>query len=100
MDYKLSAGSSIICKKQLFSYVIMEKGVGNGDKVCSMRQVNQSIVEVLVNAAVARYITMVDPYVLGQLNGNSIAIIMLDLADLHIADDDVTLTIDGQANAG
>lgn len=42
---------------------------------------------------------MINPDVLGELDGDGVAVVSLDFADLHVADDDVLLAQDCEANA-
>lgn len=80
------------------THVVMHVCVGDGDKVGSMRQVHQTIVKVLVYVAVARQVAVVNPDVGGQLDSDGITVVGLNLADLHVAHNDVFLAIDGKAN--
>jgi hypothetical protein len=43
---------------------------------------------------------MVNPDVSGLLDRDGIAVIRLNLGDLHVADNDVLLSIDSQTNTG
>ena len=78
----------------------MEVGVRDGDPVSSMRQIDQAIVEILVIASNSREITMVNPDISGLLDGNRVTVVGFNLGDLHVADNHVLLSVDGQTNAG
>lgn len=65
-----------------------------------MREVNKTIIEVLVARSSSRKITVVDPDIGRLLDRNGITVVGLDLGNLHVANDDVLLSIDGEANAG
>lgn len=82
------------------TYMVMEVGVRDGHPVSSMREVNKTIIEVLVARSSSRKITVVDPDIGRLLDRNGITVVGLDLGNLHVANDDVLLSIDGEANAG
>lgn len=81
------------------TYVVMEVGVRDGHPVSSMREVNKTIIEVLVARPSSRKITVVDPDISRLLNGDGVTVVSLDLGNLHVANDDVLLPIDGEADA-
>jgi hypothetical protein len=78
----------------------MEVGIRDGDPVSSVGQIDQTIIEVLVVASNSREITMVNPDISGLLDGNCVTVVSFNLGDLHVADNDVLLSVDGQTNAG
>lgn len=80
--------------------MIMEISVGNGHIVGSMRQVDKSIVLILVHVSVSREIDVVYPDIGRFLNGNTIPIFSQYLADLQVSDNDVLLSVDCEADAG
>lgn len=82
------------------THVVMEVGIRDGDPVSSMRQIDQAIVEVLVITSNSREITVVNPDIGRLLNGNRVTVVSFNLGDLHVADNDVLLSVDGQTNAG
>lgn len=63
-----------------------------------MCHINQAVIVILVVVQVAGQVNVVDPDILGRLNGDRIAIVSKDLADLQVPHNDVGLPIDGQAN--
>lgn len=79
--------------------MVVEVGVRDGHPVRRMRQVHQPVVEVLVPVPRRREVAVVDPDVLGELDRDGIAVVGLDLGDLHVAHDDVLLSEDGEADA-
>ena len=82
------------------TYMVMEIGERDGHPVSSMREVNKTIIEVLVARSSSRKITVVDPDIGRLLDRNGITVVGLDLGNLHVANDDVLLSIDGEADAG
>jgi hypothetical protein len=79
--------------------VVMEVVVRNGHKVGGVGQVNQAVVLVLVALPGGGQVAVVDPDVLGEVDGDGITPGGLDLADGHVTDDDVLLAEEGQADA-
>lgn len=82
------------------TYMVMEVSVRDGHPISSMREVNKTIIEVLVASSSSRKITVIDPDIGRLLNSDGITVVGLDLRNLHVANDDVLLAIDGEANAG
>jgi hypothetical protein len=64
-----------------------------------VREVGETIVEVLAAVEVRGEITVVDPDVLGFLDANGIALALGDLADGQVLNDDVLGLLDEQARA-
>lgn len=81
------------------TYMVMEVGVRDGHPVSSMREVNKTIIEVLVARSSSRKITVVDPDIGRLLDRDGITVVSLNLGNLHVANDDVLLAIDGEADA-
>jgi hypothetical protein len=79
--------------------VVMEVVVRNGHEVGGVGQVDQTIVLVLVALPGGGQVAVVDPDVLGEVDGDGVTPGGLDLADGHVADDDVLLAEEGQADA-
>ncbi|KAH8640002.1 putative pectate lyase B [Alternaria alternata] len=71
--------------------MVVEVSVGDGDKVRSMRKVDQAVIGVLAHRLITGVIAMVDPYIRRKLNGSAIAVCSRHFADLHIAHDDIFL---------
>lgn len=63
-----------------------------------MSHIDQAVIVILVVVQVAGQVNVVDPDILGRLNGDGIAVISEDLADLQVAHNDVGLPINGQTN--
>lgn len=80
--------------------VVVELGVGDGDKSGGMGDVEEAVVEVLARAHVGGEIAVVDPDLGGLLDTDGIAVGSLDLAELHVSDDDIGHLVDIQADAG
>lgn len=64
-----------------------------------MSHIDQAVIVVLVVVQVAGQVNVVDPDVLGRLNGDSITVVSEDLADLQVPHNDVGLPVDGQTDA-
>lgn len=80
--------------------VVMEIGMRDRDPVSSVGKISEAIVEILVHVSSgSRQVAVVDPHILGQLDSDRVSIVSLDLADLHVPDNDVLLSEDGKANA-
>jgi len=62
-------------------------------------EVGKTIVVVLAVAKVRRKITVVDPDVLRLLHGDSVAAILVDLAEAQVLDDDVLGLLDQETSA-
>lgn len=63
-----------------------------------MCHINQAIIVILVVVQVAGQVNVVNPDILGRLNGDRIAVVSKDLADLQVPHNDVGLPINGQTN--
>ena len=64
-----------------------------------MREVGKTIVVVLAMRKIRRKIAVVDPDVLGLLDGDSVTTILVDLAEAHVLDDDVLGSLDEETGA-
>lgn len=82
------------------AYVVVEVGVRDGDEVCCVRQIDQTVVCVFADCLVAGEVAVVDPDVGWQLDGDGVAVVREDLGDLHVPDDHILLAIDREADAG
>jgi hypothetical protein len=78
--------------------VVVDVAVGDGDPVRGVGDVNEAVVVVLAVVQVRRDVDVVDPDVLGGLDGDGVTIVGQDLGDLHVADNDVGLAVDGQTD--
>lgn len=74
--------------------VVVDIGVGNGDVVRSMGDVNEAIVVVLVVVTVGRDIDVIDPDVRGVLDSNGITVLCENLLDKNVTDDNILLLLD------
>lgn len=63
-----------------------------------MSHINQAIIVILVVVQVAGQVDVVNPDILGRLNGDRIAVVSEDLADLQVPHNDVGLPINGKTN--
>lgn len=63
-----------------------------------MCHINQAIIVILVVVQVAGQVNVVNPDIFGRLNGDRIAVVSKDLADLQVPHNDVGLPVDGQTN--
>lgn len=80
--------------------VVVDLGVGDGDKSGGMGDVEKSVVEVLARAHVGGEIAVVDPDLGGFLDTDGIAVGGLDLAELHVSDNDIGDLVDVQSDSG
>lgn len=78
----------------------MKVDVGHGDKVSTMRDVQQTIQVIFACVEVALEIAVVDPDVGGGVDADGVAVAGQDARDLHVADDDVLGLTDVEADAG
>ena len=69
--------------------MVVEVGVRNGDPVRRMAQVYESVVRILAHAPVTVQIAVVDPDVGGHVEPDSVTVVGVNLADFHVANDDV-----------
>ena len=69
----------------------MKVRVRDGNAVDAVSEVEQAIIVILVMVEVAGEIDMVDPNVVGRLDGNGITNVREDLRDLDVANDHVGL---------
>lgn len=94
----LTSRSIINCGR--VTYVVVEVGVGDGDPVSGVRDVEEAVKVVLASAQVSRQVAVVDPDIGGLIDSNGIAIVGKDLGNLEVAEDDVALSADVEAHAG
>lgn len=80
--------------------VVVQVGVGDGDVVRTVGDIKQTIVVVLVVVTVRGQIQVVEPDVVGGLDGDGVTVVGEDLADLDVADDDVGGLLDTETNTG
>lgn len=64
-----------------------------------MAQVDETIVGILSDVPVAVQIAVVDPHVGGHVETDGIAVVGVDFADFHVADDDVGDFTDFESDA-
>lgn len=69
--------------------VVVDEGVGEGDPVGGVGDVEETVVVVLADVQVAGEIDVVDPDVGGLVNANGITVVGVDLTDSQVTDDDV-----------
>lgn len=98
-SHRLLANGSHLSSTRIATYMVMEVRVRDGNKVGCMRQVHQPIIHVLIDFTIARQVAVVNPHIGGQLDRDAVAVIREDLADLHVADNDVALLEDCEADA-
>lgn len=79
--------------------MVVDVAVGDGDPVRAVGDIDEAIVGVLAVVERRGEVAVVDPDVLGVLDTDGVAVGVLDLLDLHVADDDVLLVLDVEANA-
>lgn len=72
--------------------MVVEISVGNGDKVSSVRKVDQTIIGIFAHRLITGVVAMIDPYVGGKLDGSAVAVCSGHFCDLHVAHDDIFLT--------
>ncbi len=78
--------------------VVVQEIVRNSHPVARMSNVKEAVVEVLVVQKVAAEVVVVDPHVRGCLHADGIAILGENLGDLHVANDDILLLVNEQAD--
>lgn len=78
----------------------MEVVIRDSDPFSSMRQIDQAVVEVIVVAPNSREITMVNPDISRFLNDDRITVVSFNFGYLHVADNHVRLSVDGQTDTG
>lgn len=78
--------------------VVVQVAVADGDVVRAVGDVEKTVVVVLVVVHVGRQVKVVEPDVAGGLDGEGVAGISEDLADLDVADDDVGRLLDAKAD--
>lgn len=54
-----------------------------------MTQINQTIVDILADIPIAVEVAVVDPDIGGHVETDGVAVVGVDFADFHVADDDV-----------
>ena len=79
--------------------VVVKVGVGDGDPLGAVVDIDTTVVEVLVGSQVGGNLNVVNPDVLGGLDGNAITVGGLDLGDLQVSDDDVVGLVDLKTDA-
>ncbi|CAF3641856.1 unnamed protein product, partial [Fusarium graminearum] len=78
--------------------VVVEVGVGDGDPVGSVGDIEETIKEVLVLGEVGGQLAVVDPDVGGLLDADGVAVGSDNVLDGQVADDDVLLLVDVEAD--
>lgn len=61
----------------------------NSHPIGGVTQVNQTVVGVLADVPVAVEVAVVDPDVGGHVETDGVAVVGIDFADFHVADDNV-----------
>lgn len=74
--------------------VVVEVGVGDGDPVRGVGDVEEAVEEVLVLGEVGRELTVVNPDVSGLLDANGITVLSNNVLDGKVANNDVLLLVD------
>lgn len=82
------------------TYVVVEVGVGDGNPVSSVGDVEEAVKVVLASAQVSRKVAVVDPDIGGLVDSDGITVFGKDLGNLEVAEDDVALTADVESHAG
>lgn len=77
----------------------MHVGVGDGHPLASVRDIEQTVVIVLVMRQIGGQVAVVNPHVGRLLDANGVTVLGYDLADLQVAHDDVRLVLNIEANA-
>lgn len=93
------AGVAVGVANETGLVVVVEEGVGHGDPVGAVGDVEQTVVVVLAGRHVGREVAVVNPDVGGGLNANGIAIVGLDLLDGQVANNDVLDVLDVETDA-
>ena len=78
--------------------MVVEVRVGDGNPLAGVGDVDEAVVVVLVVVHVIGHIDVVNPDVLGVLDGENVAVLCHDLGHLHVPDNDVGLLVDGETN--
>lgn len=78
--------------------MIVEVGVRDSDPISTMGNVKKTIKVILSKAQIAREIAVVNPYVGGLIDTNSIAVGSINLGDLEVAENNVLLLTNIEAN--
>lgn len=78
--------------------VVVDVRVRHGHVVTGVGDVDQAVVVVLVVVQVAGDVDVVDPDVVGGLDGDGVTVVGQNLGDLHVTDDNVGLPVDGEAD--
>lgn len=79
--------------------VVVEVGVGHGNPVGGVGNVEETIVEVLAVVSVGGEVAVVDPDVGGGLDANGIAVVGDNLGDGKVTDDDVGDVLDVETDS-
>ena len=77
--------------------VVVEVGVGNGDIVNSVSNIEKTIIVVLVVVLVGAQVEVVNPDITGRLDGNRIS--ANDLGDGQVANDDILDILNSEREA-
>jgi hypothetical protein len=78
--------------------VVVEVGVADRNKVCSMGEINEAIVIVLVMGTIGGQVKVIKPNVSRRLNADCITIRGDHLRKLKVANDNILLPFDHVAN--
>lgn len=78
--------------------VVVEVGVGDGDVVCSVGNIKETVVVVLAVVHIGGELDVVNPDVLGELDGNGVS--ADNLLHDQVTDDDVLDVLDGKGEVG
>lgn len=78
---------------------VVEVRVRDRNAVDAVSEVKQAVIVILIMVEVAGEIDMVDPNVVGCLDGKGITNVRDDLRDLDVTDDDVGLFKDTETDA-
>lgn len=78
--------------------MIVEVGVGDSDPISTMGNVEKTIKVILSKAQVTRQIAVVNPHIGRLIDTNSVAVGSIDLGDLEVAENNVLLLTNIEAN--
>ena len=77
----------------------MEICVGDSDPIAAMVDIKEPVIVILAVGHIRRKIAVVDPDVLRLLDSDSVAAVLVDLAEAQVLDDDVLGLLDQEAGA-
>lgn len=78
--------------------MIVEVGVGDSDPISTMGNVKKTIKVILSKTQITRQIAVVNPHIGRLIDTNSIAVGSINLGDLEVAENNVLLLTNIEAN--